>query len=83
MIQVLLFARLRDRLGASVVNLELPSPCSLAQVREALVSGHPDAAELLAPERALFAINQTFSNDDQDVVTDRDEVALFPPMTGG
>ena len=83
MIQVLLFARLRDELGTGVVNLEIPSPARISDVRTALCQQFPQHSALLAEGKALVAINQNLTNDEQASVSDRDEVALFPPMTGG
>jgi len=83
MIQVLLFARLRDQLGTGVVNLEIPSPAHVHEIRAALAAQFPDQADVVAAGKALVAINQTLTNDEQAVATDQDEVALFPPMTGG
>ncbi|MGB1090893.1 MAG: MoaD/ThiS family protein [Oceanobacter sp.] len=83
MIQVLLFARLRDEVGESVLKLELDSPCTVANIRESIIQACPQQARLFSAGQALVAINQTLTNDEQAVVTDKDEIAFFPPMTGG
>lgn len=81
--QVLLFARLRDAIGADVVTVEVGQRPTLAAIRGALQQAFPQQAELFAAGRALTAVNQQLINDDQRVLDASDEVAFFPPMTGG
>jgi molybdopterin synthase sulfur carrier subunit len=83
MIQVLLFARLRDQLGAPVVNLTLSTPATVQDLRQALQQQFAAQADALRPGQALVAINQSLTNDEDAVIHNGDEVALFPPMTGG
>ena len=75
MIRVRAFARYRERLGFSELDLERPEPSTLA----ALLA-HPRLAGL--PADALFAVNQAFAGRDAQL-TDGDEVALMPPVSGG
>jgi sulfur-carrier protein len=83
MIQVLLFARLRDELGSDCLSLDLPAPCTVASLRTTLQQRFPQQADLLNAGRALVAINQTLTNDENAILQATDEIALFPPMTGG
>ncbi|WP_221793615.1 MoaD/ThiS family protein [Oceanobacter mangrovi] len=83
MIQVLVFARLRDQLGEAVINLDMAAPARVHELRAALQQAYPSQADALNPGKALIAINQVLSHDEDAVITDQDEVALFPPMTGG
>jgi molybdopterin converting factor small subunit len=69
------FARYRDRLGFSELELELPAPPTLAALRS-----HPRLAGL--PADALFAVNQAVVGQDAEL-RDGDEVALMPPVSGG
>lgn len=80
---ILLFARLRDELGQDSIELDLPEPVQIADIRAALQQRWPQHQNLLASGRALVAVNQTLINNDQQLVSRRDEVAFFPPMTGG
>jgi len=76
------FASLREALGAQL-TLDLPVDSTVAQARHMLIArGAPfDAA--LAPGRALrSALNQTLC-DETAVLGDGDELAFFPPVTGG
>ena len=59
------------------------APTTLAAVREALVAqGDPWAGAFANLKRVRGAVNQTMADDDEPVA-DGDEVAFFPPVTGG
>ena len=67
------FARYRDRLGFS--ELELPAASTLGELLS-----DPRFAAL--PTEALLAVNQSFA-DRSTPLTEGDEVALMPPVSGG
>jgi len=73
MITVKCFARYRDRLGFS--ELELPPASTLGELLR-----EPRFAAL--PGDALLAVNQSFA-DRSTPLKDGDEVALMPPVSGG
>lgn len=76
MINVLYFARLRDDLGRATDQLEASAAiATAADVWRALNASEP-------PARVLVAINQMHAGLDAPVA-DGDEVAFFPPVTGG
>ena len=79
---ILLFARLRERTGHDQISLALTGPCTIADVRAALQEALPDHASLFLPGQALAAVNQTLCDDSMSVA-EGDEVAFFPPVTGG
>ncbi|GHA83872.1 cyclic pyranopterin monophosphate synthase MoaC [Modicisalibacter luteus] len=82
-IQVKFLAELRERLGISDIDIpleSLPSP-TVAGLKQALQS-HDTRFSLLGERRVLCAVNQVMSADDMSL-TDGDEVAFFPPVTGG
>lgn len=83
-IRILYFAALRDAVGRASDTLELDGErTTLAGVREALVSqGDPWAGAFANLKRVRGAVNQTMADDDEPVA-DGDEVAFFPPVTGG
>jgi molybdopterin synthase sulfur carrier subunit len=84
MVTVLYFARLREALGTGREELALPeSVIDLATFREALVSrGGAWAAELAESKKIRVAVNQEMAAGDTPV-RDGDEIAFFPPVTGG
>ena len=75
-IQVKYFASLRDRLGRSVDQLDAAEAATVGDVWRALWPDTP------LPANALVAVNQEYGEFDQPVC-DGDEVAFFPPVTGG
>lgn len=84
MVTLLYFARLREALGRAREELALPeSVIDLAGVRDVLVSRGGAWAQELSPTRAVrAAVNQEIASFDTPV-KDGDEIAFFPPVTGG
>jgi molybdopterin synthase sulfur carrier subunit len=84
MITILYFARLREALGRASEELALPqNVADLAGVRAALVSrGGAWASELAEAKPIRAAVNQDMAAGDTPV-RDGDEIAFFPPVTGG
>lgn len=74
-IKVKYFASIREALGRSEDVLDVTSGMTAAQVWQ-------KAAQYDAPANTLVAVNEEFS-DWQQSIADGDEVAFFPPVTGG
>lgn len=81
MINVLFFGQLREQLGQAQLTLN-EAPPTVAALREYLAREFADKASQLAAGKALVAVNQTMS-DELAPLAAGDEVALFPPVTGG
>ncbi len=79
-IEVLYFANLKDRAGVPRESLQLPDGASIADLKAALAERHDRLAEAL--DSALAAINREFAFP-EEILNDGDEVALFPPVSGG
>ncbi len=79
-VNVLLFANLKDLVGRNRLSLPLADPAVVADVRRALAQAHPTAQAAL--DAAIAAVNQEYAQD-TDPVRDGDEVAFFPPVSGG
>jgi molybdopterin synthase sulfur carrier subunit len=84
MITVLYFARLREALGTGSEQIALPQGVhDLDGLRAMLVArGGAWATELAGNNSLRAAVNQTMASADEPVA-DGDEVAFFPPVTGG
>lgn len=83
MIKVVLFANLREDLGAESVGLDATGISIVQDVIEKLASDRgADWAELLSRDNILVAVNKEMM-DRTAVVADDDEVAFFPPVSGG
>ena len=83
MVKVLFFASYREALGLSEVAVTMPHNMSLAEFKQWLITENGDSWQaVLNAANSVQAVNQTVADDDQPVV-DGDEVAFFPPVTGG
>ncbi|MDY6991493.1 MAG: molybdopterin converting factor subunit 1 [Pseudomonadota bacterium] len=75
-ITVKFFASLREQIGTSQVQLETQDTLTVAQVWTQVCQDTP------LPTHILMAINMQYV-DPNTFVQDGDEVAFFPPVTGG
>ncbi len=80
LITVLFFAGLRDRAGAGKITVELPDGGTVADAIDAARA----ASERVwtVPEAIMTAVNQEYAERDQRL-SDGDELALIPPVSGG
>lgn len=82
MIKVLFFARLREQLDCAELQLAADHVTDVNALRRKLLEHHPGWQEFLVNRQILVAVNQTLAKDDC-MINDGDEVAFFPPVTGG
>ena len=75
-IHIQYFASLRDRLGRAEDRLDVVGELTVAGVWAALWPDTP------WPPNTLTAVNMEYASPEQ-MVRDGDEVAFFPPVTGG
>ncbi|URL02849.1 molybdopterin synthase sulfur carrier subunit [Avibacterium sp. 20-126] len=81
MIKVLFFAQTRELIG--VDEIEVTGQFANAEaLRQHLSTKGDKWALALDKEKLLVAINQTLSNL-ESAVQNGDEIAFFPPVTGG
>lgn len=83
-IRILYFALLRDAMGMAEETPEVPDDVTTTgALRDWLRSrGDPWATALGNQRRIRAAVNQEMA-DPEDSIKDGDEVAFFPPVTGG
>lgn len=83
-LKVLYFARLRERFGVAEEMVELPDGMGMvAMLLDVLrARGGEWAVELAAGKNFRVAINQDMAGMEAPI-EDGDEVAIFPPVTGG
>jgi molybdopterin converting factor subunit 1 len=80
-VRVLYFAAVRDLLGMSEEDLDLPAHVEeVAGFVAELERRHPELVGRLGGVR--FAVNETFA-DAHDPVSAGDVVAVIPPVAGG
>ena len=82
MIEVLFFARLRETLDLARLALELSEPTTLGALKVQLAARGASWQALFAGCQVLAAVNQELAND-ATPIRPGDEVAFFPPATGG
>ena len=79
-LKILYFAGLREVIGTGAESHELPAGvATVGGLREMLGRHHP---ELLSAKNLRAAVNQKMAGMEAPVA-DGDEVAFFPPVTGG
>ena len=83
-IKVLYFAWLREKLGVAEEDIELaPGVTTVAALTEWLSASSPrHEAAFAAGKTVRCAVNQDFAAPDAPIRAG-DEVAFFPPVTGG
>lgn len=82
MAKILYFARLGEQLKRSSEDLPLGGKHTVWQLVEHLRGrGEPWSSEFESG-RVLVAVNQEMSDFDS-AISDSDEIAFFPPVTGG
>ena len=74
-IQVKFFASLRETLGMESISIDARAGLTIRQIWDQVTSQD-------YPVNTLCAINMDYAKPD-DAVNDGDEVAFFPPVTGG
>ena len=79
--KVLFYGRLADTLGPEV-EIDAAPGCSIAQLRDRLISEHPGAEQPLRSKRALACVGDAIVRDNY-VVQDSDRVEFLPPVSGG
>lgn len=84
MITILYFARLKEALGTAREELALPEDVATLQALRASLAkrGEAWARELSESKTIKAAVNQEMAHADVPL-KDGDEVAFFPPVTGG
>jgi sulfur-carrier protein len=75
-IHVKFFASLRERIGCPEVSVSAAQAGTVAEVWAQASGGKP------MPSNTLIAVNMEYTGLNH-AVSDGDEVAFFPPVTGG
>ncbi|NRN28298.1 molybdopterin synthase sulfur carrier subunit [Photorhabdus heterorhabditis] len=81
MIKVLFFAQIRELVGTDSLDLD-NSYTTVDSLRNTLISKGERWALALEDGKLLSAVNQSFVHGGHPL-QDGDEVAFFPPVTGG
>ena len=84
MIKIKYFARLSESLGLKSEELEYNDQISTAEdlINQLIERGEIWSIEFSGENKILLAVNQQMSERDT-TLKDGDEIAFFPPVTGG
>lgn len=82
MIKVVFFAALREKLGCNEISIDHNDITNVAQLKQALTKLNPEWHQPLQENTVLMAVNNDMVNAEH-IVNSGDEVAFFPPVTGG
>ncbi|WP_028116577.1 molybdopterin synthase sulfur carrier subunit [Ferrimonas senticii] len=82
MIKVLFFAQIREVTGCDKLEIEASEGLTADGLRQQLLERGDKWQLALGSANVLVAVNQTLSGWDT-ALTSGDEVAFFPPVTGG
>lgn len=79
-VDIRLFATMKDRAGKPNIQIEVAEPATVKTLLDAVVEQFPALESSV--EIALVSVNKAFANEDT-AVNPGDEVAMFPPVSGG
>jgi MoaE-MoaD fusion protein len=79
-VRVLFFGAAREVAGSSELELDLSAPATARTALEEILARYTDLRRF--GRSLLFAVNQEYARDEMEV-RDGDELAVFPPVSGG
>lgn len=83
MLRVRFFARIRETVGESQLELPLSAETATLDALQATLSARGEAwRDALAEANLVRAVNHEIAHGDQRLA-EGDEVAFYPPVTGG
>ncbi|MEW6981445.1 molybdopterin synthase sulfur carrier subunit [Colwelliaceae bacterium 6471] len=83
MINILFFAALREQLACDRISIAASDDiATVEQLKQALVNQHQEWHTYLENSALLNAVNHEMVTNDHPIKSG-DEVAFFPPVTGG
>ena len=77
--KILYFASLKENLNTAYDEINVVSPVSISSIKKQLIEKY---GERHFPDNILCAVNHEMVNE-RTKVCESDEVAFFPPVTGG
>jgi sulfur-carrier protein len=83
MLKLCYFASVREQVGKTEENITLPAEITTVGELSMFLADRGEAWKILADSKSvLIAVNQQVSSREQ-VLLGSEEIAFFPPMTGG
>lgn len=81
-ISILFFASFKEQLGVDKITYEVTENTSITQLCNALTKQGNNWQKVFSSPSLLVAVNQSMVEFDHQL-NENDEVAFFPPVTGG
>jgi molybdopterin converting factor subunit 1 len=78
-VRVLAFGIAKDILGDLLVDVDLPDQVTTGNLKQVLELRYPRLRQLAS---YMVAVNNEYSSD-HNMITERDEIAIIPPVSGG
>jgi molybdopterin converting factor subunit 1 len=78
-VNILAFGIAKEIFGSSSCNMELNDACAVKELRHSLEEKFPGLKQLSS---FRIAVNNHFALSDE-VITEQDEIAVIPPVSGG
>lgn len=84
MLHIVFFARVKEQLGCAKLEVEWQESLATVDALQELLCARESGSwrEVLSEDNIIRALNQTVVCGDA-VLADGDEIAFFPPVTGG
>lgn len=79
-LEIRLYASLKDRAGQSRITIDLPENSTVTDLQNAIAAAYPHLSDGLST--AIVSVNRSFAAEGE-VIQPSDEIALFPPVSGG
>ncbi|HUV80400.1 MAG TPA: molybdopterin converting factor subunit 1 [Candidatus Bathyarchaeia archaeon] len=77
-VTVRLFAQFREIVGEKQKEVEIEDGMTLHDIIPLLIKEYPD----LKKEKIIVSLNHKYAHP-EEILKDDDEIALFPPVSGG
>ena len=79
-IEIRLYATLRDKIGERRITVDLEEPFDVKNLTETVKAKYPVMSESV--DSAVVSVNRAFATMETPV-NEGDEIAMFPPVSGG
>ncbi len=80
LVKIRIFASLREKVGSNEILLKINDGDTIANLKESLFRTYPSISSVKTP--LIYAVNHEVAND-STVLSYQDEIAIFPPVSGG
>lgn len=82
MSKIMFFGQLREQLDCEDIELKVPYGMTVAQLKKHITFLYPSWGRYIHSSYLLQAVNQELVSTEY-MVKEGDEIAFFPPVTGG